>query len=109
MFVRRHYYDSLSGETVLSYMRQGAVLLGSVEEDFAFYPQLQNRNLNDTGVIEWLEPDAEIERQFESFYGVRVENGELVFFDLPVSESTEPTYDELMEAYNILTGGIASE
>ena len=103
MFVRRHYYDISSGETVLSYMRQGAVLVGSVEKDFITYDQLLERSTEDTKVFEWLEPDEEIEKQFAEHDGVRVENGELVFFDYPKPE--EPTYEELREAYDILTGG----
>ena len=103
MFVRRHYYDISSGETVLSYMRQGAVLQGSVEKDFNTYEQLAERSLADTGVFEWLEPDADIESMFAEHDGVKVEYGELVFFDYPKVE--EPTYEELREAYNILTGG----
>lgn len=107
MFVRRHYYDLSTGETVFSYMRQGAVLQGSIENDFNTYEQLAERSLADTGVFEWLEPNEAIEKQFTEHDGVKVENGELVFFDLP--ESEDPTYDELMEAYTILTGGEVNE
>lgn len=105
MFVRRYYYDKISGETLLSYVRQGDILQGSIENDFQSHSQLAERSLDDTGVFEWLEPDEAIESQFTAHNGVRVENGELVFFDIPIPESNEPTYEELMEAYTILTGG----
>ena len=109
MFVRRYYYDLSTGETVFSYMRQGAVLQGSVENDFAVYGQLLERSLDNTGFFEWLEPNEAIETQFALHDAARVENGELVFFDLPKPESTEPTYEELFEAYTILTGGEVNE
>lgn len=105
MFVRRHYYDLSTGETVYSYMMQGSVLQRSVEEDFSTYYQLLERSLEDTGFFEWLEPDEVIEQQFAEHDNVKVENGELVFFNLPEPEYEEPTYEELFEAYNILTGG----
>lgn len=106
MFVRRYYYDLASGETVLSYMRQGDVLVGSIEQDFERQSALAGRNSNNTGCMEWLTQDAEVELQFSEHDGVRVENGALVFYDIPKPET--PTYEELMEAYNILTGGEAN-
>ena len=107
MFVRRHYYDLNTGKTVLSYMRQGAILQGSVEEDFEFYPELYNKTANEVGVMEWLNPDEELEGMFRTHDFVKVDEGQLVFYDNPVTE--KPTYDELLAAYNILTGGNDNE
>jgi hypothetical protein len=104
MFVRRYYYDLASGETVLSYMRQGDVLAGSMMQDYSAQEQLAGRSEADTGCMEWLTPDAEIEAQFAAHNGVKAEIGALVFYDIPVPEK-DPTYDALLEAYTILTGG----
>ena len=104
MFVRRYYYDLASGETVLSYMRQGDVIAGSVSGDYLSQPQLAERSAADTGCMEWLTPDAETEANFLAHNGVKVVDGALSFYDIPVPEK-DPTYEELLEAYNILTGG----
>lgn len=107
MFVRRYYYDLSTGKTVTSYMRQGAVLQGSVAEDFDVYPELKGKTLDEVGVMEWFVPDAEIETNFSTFDGVKLVDGELVFFNYPVPE--KPTYEELETAYTILTGGADDE
>lgn len=104
MFVRRYYYDLASGETVLSYMRQGDVIAGSINGDYLSQPLLAGRSSADTGCMEWLDPDPETEANFAAHNGVKVANGVLTFYDIPIPEK-DPTYAELLEAYTILTGG----
>ena len=103
MFVRRHYYDIASGETVLSYMLSGDVLTGSIDKDYKRQEALQSRDQAETGCFEWFEPDDEIESKFAQPCVITVVDGELVF--TPIEKPEEPTYEELMEAYTILTGG----
>ena len=87
MFVRRIYFNKHTEEILLCYMRQGDILRGSVEEDFLASPELEERSIADTGVLEWLEPDVELETQFAAHDGVRLENGRPVFYDLPKSQA----------------------
>lgn len=106
MFIRRHYYDLTDGSTIISYMRRGNVKLGSISEDYAVYGELLGRSEQNTGCMEWTEPDEEIESGFSKASSVKVENGGLVF---TMDTTPKPTYDELLAAYNILTGGNDNE
>ena len=105
MFVRRHYYDRASGATVCSYLKTGDVSAGSVARDYAFLPELTERSPENTGVFEWLCPDEATEANFKSCDGVRVEDGKLVFFTKEYPYT--PSYEELMQAYQIMLGGDA--
>ena len=74
-FVRRHYYDLATGDTLLSYMRKGDVITGSVEEDLTKL----DRDLSTTGVMEWNTPDPDIERGFSTALRVTVKDGTITF------------------------------
>lgn len=108
MFIRRYYYDLLTGKTILSYMRQGDILKGSIEEDFLFYEELQGKDLSQVGVMEWEEPDAQIEENFASHNGVKVENGELVFYDETPVEPETPSYADLLTMYQAIERGMTT-
>lgn len=99
-FLRRHYYDRETGGTVCSYMMQGAISIRTAAEDFGVYPTLAGRSAEDTGVLEWREPVAEIEEGFNGAYTVTVADGVPVFdFNPPVLPEQDPLPDlEEMEA-----------
>lgn len=110
-FLRRHYYDKSTGATVCSYMMQGAISIRTAAEDFGVYPELEGRSLEDTGVLEWTEPVAEIEDGFVRAYTVTVVDGAPVFdFTPPALPEPETTPDptEMQQALEVLgvdTGG----
>lgn len=79
MFIRKVYYDLDTGDILESHMRKGAVAYTSFDYDLAIYPSLAGRSKEDTGCIEWLEEDAEIEESFRNATSIRVENGEVLF------------------------------
>lgn len=64
LFLRRFYYDRASGRAVYSSMARGDIRRPTRAEDFALLPELAGRTPDDTGLFEWLEPDAEIEDDF---------------------------------------------
>lgn len=112
-FLRRHYYErAAGGAAVCSYMMQGAISIRTVSEDFDIYPALAGRSMEDTGVLEWREPVAEIEDGFARAYTVTVADGVPVFdFNPPALPEPEPSPDseEMRAALEVLgvdtTGG----
>lgn len=104
-FLRRHYYDKETGGTVYSYRMQGAVNIRTAAEDFAVYPGLAGRSAEDTGVLEWREPAAEIEEGFARSYRVTVADGVPVFdCNPPVLPEGEalPDSEEMQNALEVL-------
>lgn len=99
MFVRKLYYDLITGEVLSSHMRQGSVRMTTFDEDVAFLPELVGRTEADTGCIVWTEPDVVIEEAFSKATGVTVDvvaNPHQVVFDYtPIPEEPEPI--EVME------------
>ena len=69
MFLRRHYYDNTTGETVYSYSIEGAIKSVRVEYEFETVLELAGRTPEDTGLLEWTEKNAEIEQNFVDSYG----------------------------------------
>ena len=104
MYIRRFYYDLASGQTVLSYMRQGDVLAGSAAEDFRTCPELSG----DTGLFEWTESVPEIESQFSTASQVTVENGALKFVAMEPAPTVEERIQAAIDAYTLelVEGGL---
>lgn len=97
MFLRRLYYNS-AGEVLHSYMMEGALKPRTAENEAA------HLGLEDWNVMEWNNPDPEVEQNFIDSYGrvsVDMESGELVFdfSPLPVVETEA---DDMRNALNIL-------
>lgn len=79
LFLRRFYYDIQTGEQVESYMRQGDIIITTVQDDYNTLQTLQDRTEQNTGLFEWLQPDEDIEQQFATAKTVSVINGKLHF------------------------------
>ena len=99
MFVRKLYYDLITGEVLSSHMRQGSVRMTTFDEDVNALHELAGRTESDTGCIVWTAPDVEIESSFASATGVSVDitqTPHIAVFDytpIPV----EPDPAEIME------------
>lgn len=106
MFIRRHFYDLSTGETLHSYMMQGYIKPVAIEQD------AENYNLENYGVFEWTEPDEQIEKNFLEAYDVIVDVSktphELVFdFTPPPEPVPEPSYEDYYNAIaEVLEGGV---
>lgn len=106
MFIRRHFYDLNTGETLHSYMMQGHIKPVTAEQD------AENYNLTNYGVFEWTTPNEQIENNFMTAYGVTVDvtktPHELVFdFTPPPEPVPEPTFEEYYNAVSaMLEGGV---
>lgn len=90
MFIRRHYYDLTNGKTIWSYMMKGNFIIRSIDDELNTIPELRNHTLEDTGVIEWLEPIEDIENKMNGTYiisvDISVEPHALVFTEKPKPE-----------------------
>lgn len=75
LFLRRLYFDRASGRVVSSRMAQGDIQQPTESEDFARLSELAGRSPADTGLFEWLEPDAGIEDSFARATTVTVDVG----------------------------------
>lgn len=103
-FVRRIYYDKLTGEVLDSHMAQGDIVVLPVSEELAILPELAGRTETDTGVLEWLTPDPEVEAMAAvKMPVVDVSGGVPVlgWADWPEPEPA-PEYDELADAVEAL-------
>ena len=90
MFLRRIYYDLITGEIIDSYFAVGLESVLPIENDFENHIQLSGRTLENTGFFEWTEPDEEIESKMTVRYELSIDVSktphELVF-----TENIEPT------------------
>ena len=109
MFVRKLYYDLITGEVLSSHMRQGCVRMTTFGEDVAFLPELMGRTEADTGCMAWTEPDPVIEDGFNTATTILVDvtqNPHQVVFDYtPVEEEPEPTVvmEEALNELGVIT------
>lgn len=94
LFIRKLYYDLISGETLASYMRQGDVIMTTFAEDVAALPELAGRAEVDTGCMVWTEFDSVIEEAFAAATGVSVdvaaEPHQIVFDYTPLPVEPDP-------------------
>lgn len=66
-YIKRVFYDLMSGEIILSYSQSGLTLnVMPLSHDFAVYPQLADRTEADTGCLEWQERDETVEDKLVS-------------------------------------------
>ena len=98
MFIRRIFYNSETGEILHSYMMQGDIKPRTAEQEAT------HLGLEDWNVMEWSNPDPEVEQNFIDSYGrvsVDMESGEPVFdfSPLPVEETEA---DDMKNALSIL-------
>ena len=106
-YIRRIYYSNENGEIIFHYSQSGEMInIFPLEHDLAVYPQLVGRSKTDTGCLEWLERDEELEEKImtsEHFARVDVtqEPHVLVFDELPEDPDPELTEAELIA---VLTG-----
>ena len=75
LFLRKLYYEKATGMVLYSDMCQGGIKHSTIEEDIAKQLVLAEytNNLDALGVMEWTEPDAEIEAQFAKATGFSVD------------------------------------
>lgn len=103
MFIRRFYYDLMTGAELYCYVAKGSIKL--------FKPEVEAKNLELTnwGLFEWTTPDPEIEVAFANVDEegnpreviAYVEADELKFEYLPVEEP-----ESLEDIIDILTGEV---
>lgn len=112
MFRRRIFYNAGTGEVILQY-----VVSGNIKANYSATDEALERGFVDWGVLEWAEPDSEVEASFSGvdIYGepravlVSVDISQtphqLVFTYEPIvneDHSGMPTYSEQSEALAIL-------
>lgn len=73
MFIRKLYYDLITGEVLSSHVRQGNVIMTTFAHDIAILPELTGRTEENTGCIVWTEPDAAIEESFSNATRITVD------------------------------------
>lgn len=77
MFVRRVYYIKATGEVPFWYMQtwNEDVAMPTIQEDMALYPALRPyaQDPDAIGVLEWLQPQQEIEDAFGAMGSVAVD------------------------------------
>lgn len=98
MFIRRLYYNHTTGEMLHSYMMEGDI------KPISAWDEAARLGLENWAVMEWREPDPEVEQNFIDSYGrvsVDMESGELVFdfSPLPVVETEA---EDMKNALSIL-------
>ena len=111
MFIRRLFYNKSTGDIVYRYVATGRIVIHSIDEDFATIQELKNYSLEEMGVLEWLEPDEEIEEKMCGRYDVSIDISsdlhKLVFTELPepepIPEDEQPvTTLDCLEAFEEL-------
>lgn len=91
MYIRRYYYNKLTGNTLYSYMMQGDIIIPTVKQDTATYLPLQSVSAEVVGYVEWTEPDSAVETNFLTATSVRFDlaTNEIIFDTTPI-EPIEP-------------------
>ena len=101
MFYRRIFYDKSTGKILDSRMARGDIKVKTAAEELELFTSLARYTEKTAGVLEWMEPDAEVEAQFEtqqlSSIDLSGESPVMVFEPFP-----EPEQDELTQALEIL-------
>ena len=101
MFYRRIFYDKSTGKILDSRMARGDINVKTAAEELELFPSLAGYTDETAGVLEWMEPDAEVEARFETQQLASIDlSGEspvMVFEPFP-----EPEPDELTQALEIL-------
>lgn len=108
MYIRRIFYDLMSGEIILSYSQAGTMLdIMPLSHDFTVHHQLSDRTEEDTGCLEWQERDEEVEGKLVGGeYIARVDvtqTPHVLVFDVPPVEDDPELSDA--EALAIILGG----
>ena len=101
MFYRRIFYDKSTGKILDSRMSLGDIKVNTAAEELELFPSLAGYTEETAGVLEWMEPDAGVEAQFEKQHLASIDlsgvNPVMVFEPFP-----EPETDELTQALEIL-------
>ena len=109
MFVRKLYYDLVSGRALSSFSLEGDVYLTTFAEDTGSFFELSGRTEANTGCMVWNAPDAETEANFASATSVSVDVTQtphaLVFDYTPIEPAPDPVA-EMETALNEL--GVAT-
>lgn len=106
-YICRIYYDLVTGEIVFYYTQSGEAFdIMPLSHDFSVYPELADRTEEDTGCLEWLERDEDVEGKLVGGeYIARVDVSQtphvLAFDELPEDPDPELTDAELIA---VLTG-----
>lgn len=102
MFIRRLYYDNETGEVLHSYMMQGAIKPLSAADESA------RLCLENWLVMEWREPNPEIEQDFiDSFGRVSVDiSGDAPVLVFDFSPLPEPEKTELEQYYDAVSAAL---
>lgn len=106
-FIRRIYYLLATGEIIYGYSMENEHYMPSIEADYEVYAQLKPYadRRDEIGLMEWIEPDPEIEDQFARAYGYSVDVSQdppALVFDFTPPPEPEPEIDERDEALRLL-------
>jgi hypothetical protein len=102
MFIRRIYYDKITGEILHSYMMQGDILHFSPEKDFETNAELIGRSFADVDCMEWATPNEEIEDSFARCSSFSIVGGQLMFNFDPILIPGESSTTDMANALEIL-------
>lgn len=102
MFLRRIYYNTLSGEILLNYSMNGDLMIVDTTKDIQFHRLNEYVLIEDIGVFEWLEPDEEIESKFNGGYSISIDVSttphQIIFTEIPepepIPEDEQPASQE---------------
>ena len=76
---KRIYYDKVTGNIILDTDKMnGNVENVTIQSDFEIYPELKNRTLENTGIIQLAYGERGTE--FSNMGSMRVENGQLIIY-----------------------------
>lgn len=110
MFVRKLYYDALSGDQLYGVMMQGSIALTSKERDMQRISVLRpyQDHPQDLGLFLWTEPDPEVEKNMAAATSISVDvsvTPHVIVYDFTPGE-VEPVDEALMasEVLSAITG-----